>query len=70
MFEERSRLVGRDDDDSIIWAIMIACMVIVTILAIMVYGGIFIGGFHSLKNYIISFKHNIVDSNMSPAMAD
>ena len=29
-------------------------------------GGAFIGGFHSLKNYILAFKHNVVDSNRKP----
>lgn len=36
------------------------------IVAIIVYGGAFIGGFHSLKNYILAFKHNVVDSNRKP----
>lgn len=30
------------------------------------HGGAFIGGFHSLKNYILAFKHNVVDSNRKP----
>ena len=29
-------------------------------------GGAFIGGFHSLKNYFISFKHNVYDGNRNP----
>lgn len=32
-------------------------------IAIMVCIGGFIGGFHSLKNYVESFKINVIDSN-------
>ena len=63
MNEQRKCLVGHDDDYG--WAIglAIALFVIAMIVAIAVYGGAFIGGFHSLKNYILAFKHNVVDSN-------
>ena len=62
MNEQRKCLVGHDDDYG--WAIglAIALFVIAMIVAIIVYGGAFIGGFHSLKNYILAFKHNVVDS--------
>lgn len=64
MNEERRCLVGYDDDDSgWIFAIVIAIMVVMIVCAIIVYGGAFIGGFHSIKNYILAFKHNVVDSN-------
>lgn len=45
------------------FGIAIALFVVAMIVAIIVYGGAFIGGFHSLKNYILAFKHNVVDSN-------
>ena len=57
MNEKRKCLVGHDSDDGAMWAL---------IMAIIVYGGAFIGGFHSLKNYFISFKHNVYDSNRNP----
>ena len=66
MNEQRKCLVGRDDDYG--WAIglAIALFVIAMIVAIIIYGGTFIGGFHSLKNNILAFKHNVVDSNRKP----
>lgn len=66
MNEQRKCLVGRDDDYG--WAIglAIALFVIAMIVAIIIYGGTFIGGFYSLKNYILAFKHNVVDSNRKP----
>ena len=66
MNEQRKCLVGRDDDYG--WAIglAIALFVIAMIVAIIIYGCTFIGGFHSLKNYILAFKHNVVDSNRKP----
>ena len=72
MNKKRKCLVGHDDDSSAGWliALAIAIIVIVTIIAIMVYGGAFIGGFHSLKNYFISLKHNVIDSNRKPATAN
>lgn len=53
---------GRDDD-SWIFSVIIAIVVIMMIVALVVYGGAFIGGFYSIKNYILSFKENVVDSN-------
>jgi hypothetical protein len=44
-------------------AIIAAVITAVTIVAIVVCGGAFIGGFHAIKNYVISFKHNVHDSN-------
>lgn len=69
MNEQRRCLVGRDDDAGWIIGLAIALFVIAMIVAIAVYGGIFIGGFHSLKNYILAFKHNVVDSNRKPVLA-
>ena len=62
-------LIGWDDDSGWIFAIVIALVVIMIICAIIVYGGAFIGGFHSLKNYILAFKHNVIDSNREPVGA-
>lgn len=57
-------LVGRDDDDaSAIMALVMIVVVVMVIVAIVFYAGIFIGGFHSLVNYGLAFKHNVCDSN-------
>lgn len=69
MNKERKCLVGRDSDDGAIFAIILAIIVVMIVVAIIVYGGAFIGGFHSLKNYFISFKHNVYDSNRNPVPA-
>ena len=67
MNEKRKCLVGHDDSDSgWIIALVIAIIVIMTIIALMVYGGIFIGFCHSVKNYFVSLKHNVIDSNRKP----
>lgn len=62
----RKCLVGHDDDYGWIMAIVIAMFVVAVVCAIIIYGGAFIGGFHSIKNYILAFKHNVVDSNRKP----
>ncbi len=66
MNEKRKCLVGHDSDDGAMWALIMAIIVVMVIMSIIVYGGAFIGGFHSLKNYFISFKHNVYDSNRNP----
>lgn len=68
MTKERTCLVGHDDDGWI-WGIIIALIVVIIIVSLIVYGGAFIGGFYSLKNYFISFKHNVYDSNKVPIQA-
>ena len=66
MNDKRKCLVGHDSDDGAMWALIMAIIVVMVVVAIIVYGGAFIGGFHSLKNYFISFKHNVYDSNRNP----
>ncbi len=66
MNNTRKCMVGHDDDYGWIFAIVIAIMVVMIVCAIIVYGGAFIGGFHSIKNYILAFKHNVFDSNRKP----
>ena len=66
MKEERKCLVGHDSDDGAIFALVVAIIVVMIVVAIIVYWGAFIGGFHSLKNYFISFKHNVYDGNRNP----
>ena len=68
MNKERKCLVGRDDDGWI-WSIIIGVIVVMIVLSVIAYGGAFIGGFHSLKNYFLSFKHNVYDSNRVAAAA-
>jgi len=56
-------IAGRDDDGGWIIVLAIALVVIAIICAVIVYGGMFIGGFYCLKNYFASFKENVIDSN-------
>ena len=66
MNEKRKCLVGHDSDDGAMFAIIMAVIVVMIIVAIIVYGGAFIGGFYSFKNYFVSFKQNFYDSNRNP----
>ncbi len=69
MSQERTCLVGHDSDA---WAafimfaltVMTVIVVITIIIILIVYAGAFIGGFYALKNYFLSFKHNVYDSNV------
>lgn len=61
--------VGRDSDDGAIFAIVMIIIVVSIVAAIIIYGGIFIGGFHSLKNYALAFKVNVIDGNRKPVPA-
>ena len=67
--KKRNCLAGRDSDSGAGWiiGIAIALFVISIVVAICFYGGIFIGGFHSLKNYFLALKHNVWDSNRNPS---
>ena len=71
MNTERKCMVGHDDDGfGWIFVVVIAIIVIMCVVALIVYGGAFIGGFHSIKNYIVAFKHNVFDANRKqPAAA-
>lgn len=69
MNDERKCMVGHDDDSGAMIAIAIAIFVIMVVCAIIIYGGAFIGGYHSIKNYILAFKHNVIDSNREPVLA-
>ena len=69
MNTSRKCLVGHDDDYGWIMAIVIAIVVVMIVCAIVIYGGAFIGGFHSIKNYVLAFKHNVYDSNRKPITA-
>lgn len=72
MLEKKICLVGNnreDDRDNGTGAIIILVLVIVlisTILSIILYVGAFIGGFHSIRNYYLAFKHNVIDSKAEP----
>lgn len=66
MNAKRKCMVGRDDDYGWLFAILIAIVVICIVLAIIFYGGLFIGGYHSIKNYFLALKHNVYDSNRKP----
>lgn len=67
MSEKRKCLVGHDNDSGWIISLFIGLCIVMCIVAIIVYGGAFIGGWHSLKNYVLAFKHNVYDSNRAPA---
>ncbi len=62
MNAKRKCMVGHDDD-GLITSIVYAIIVIAVVCAIIIYGGALIGGFHSIKNYLLAFKHNVIDSN-------
>lgn len=66
--EKRNYLIGNDDDAGI-WGLLIVIVVVMVVVAVIFYGGIFIGGFHAIKNYGVSLKHNLYDSNVSVAKA-
>lgn len=66
MNANRKCMVGHDEDSGWIFAIIIAIVVVMIVCAVIIYGGAFIGGFHSIKNYILAFKHNVFDSNRKP----
>ncbi len=69
MNTKRNCFVGRDDDGGWIIGLIIAIIVVMVICAIIFYGGAIIGGYHSIKNYILAFKHNVFDSNRQPVSA-
>ena len=68
MKTDRACLVGHDSDGWII-TVILAIVIVMIVVAIIVYGGAFIGGFHSIKNYILAFKHNVYDSNKKAVAA-
>lgn len=69
MSEKRKCLVGHDDDSGWIMTLIIGLFIVMCVVAIIVYGGAFIGGWHSLKNYVLAFKNNVIDSNRTPVSA-
>ena len=69
MSEKRKCLVGHDNDSGWIMGPVIGLFIVMCVVAIIVYGGAFIGGWHSLKNYVLAFKHNVFDSNRAPVSA-
>ena len=54
-------VVGHDSDG--MWKFIWWIIIIGVTLAIIVYGGAFIGGFFALKNYFTSFWDNVIVSN-------
>ena len=66
MNERRKCLTGHYSDDNWVVSLLIIIAIITIVAMIIGYGGAFIGGFHSLKNYFISFKHNVYDTNRKP----
>lgn len=60
--------VGHDSDDDGLGAIIVIIGVVIVILCIIAFGGGLVGGFYSIKNYILAFKHNVVDSNRQVSM--
>lgn len=64
--------IGKDSDDAaagLIIALVVILMIIATIVMIIFGLGAIIGGFYSIKNYIVAFKHNVYDSNQVVASA-
>ena len=67
-FQEREKkcLVGHDSEDGIVIIMVVVaviCFLIYVSVYIILYGGGILGGFFSIRNYLISLKHNIWDSN-------
>ena len=63
-----------DDGDGVgVLAVIIVFFVIVYLVALIAtfgaLGGIIFGGGSAIKNYILSFKENIIDSNKKPIMS-
>ncbi len=70
----------RRDSESVLVGWLIVVGVIILVLYIMfllatvvagvaLAGGSVYGGGYAIKNYVSSFKENVIDSNKSPAMA-
>ena len=70
MLENRA-VVGRDDDSGIGWliAVFIIIAIVIGIIMLVCTIGAFIGAFWSIRNYALSFKGNVVDSNRLPQAA-
>lgn len=69
---DRKCLVGHDTEDGVAIVLILAaiaiviavvCFLIYVSVYIILYGGGILGGFFSIRNYLISLKHNIWDSN-------
>ena len=63
-----------DDGDGIgVLAVIIVFFVVVLLATLIAtfgaLGGIIFGGGSAIKNYILSFKENILDSNKKPIMS-
>ena len=74
MNELKKCLIGRDSDDGgafIGFMIGVAIVIVIVMIVVMliIYAGAIIGGFHSLKNYFLSFKNNVIDSNRAAVPA-
>lgn len=71
MEKRENCLLGYDDDGSaglllILIVIAIIITIVVLIASILVIIGACIGGFFSIRNYVLSFKENVIDSNRHP----
>lgn len=75
-------MIKHDDGDAIFYLIAVA--IGLAILAAIIYltiifagviltvaggSGIIYGGWHAVKNYFLSFKENVIDSNKKPVVA-
>ncbi len=59
--------VGHDRDSGCLTFLIIVMVIIMLIVCTIVFVGAIIGAFHSIKNYILSFKENVIDSNRATA---
>lgn len=61
--------IGKDSDSGIGWLLLIifGLLIIATVIALFLYAGAFIGGFMGIKNYVMSFKHNVIDPKPNEA---
>lgn len=65
MFRRVDSAVGRSDDElaGMIFSLLIILVIVSIIISVICTIGACIGGFHSIKNYVLAFKENVIDAN-------
>ena len=72
---KRNSFVGRDDEAiGYLVGIMIVIAIviwIISMIAMVVVGiAVIVGAWYSIKNYVLSFKENVIDSNRNVAILE
>ena len=63
MQDKRTWYDNYNADSDVLGKLIVIVLAVCSVLVTIMCGGVFIGGFHVLKNYGISLKHNVIDSN-------